>query len=121
MRQMRDKKWRKSDFAERVRAVVRRIPRGKTASYGEVAVRAGYPGAARAVGTVLRGNFDPDIPCHRVVCADGRPGEYNRGAARKIRILRQEGVVFIGKRIFFDKRKSRLAGKPLFCENMSMC
>ena len=84
----------KEMFADRVRAIVAGIPRGKTMTYGEVAARAGYPGAARAVGTVMSRNFNPKIPCHRVVRADGRIGNYNRGGERAKRaILKKEGVL----------------------------
>ncbi len=81
-------------FADRVRAVVAGIPRGKTMSYSQVAAAAGSPGAARAVGTIMAGNFDPQIPCHRVIRADGTVGEYNGGgSAEKLRRLRAEGAL----------------------------
>ena len=81
-------------FADRVRDIVRSIPKGKTMSYGEVARMAGVPGAARAVGTVMCGNFDPTVPCHRVIRADGKIGEYNRGGpAKKRALLIEEGVI----------------------------
>ncbi|MES2202793.1 MAG: MGMT family protein [Patescibacteria group bacterium] len=70
-------------FSERVRSVVRHIPKGKTMSYGEVARRAGKPQAARAVGMIMSKNFDPKIPCHRVVRSDGKIGGYNRGGPSK--------------------------------------
>lgn len=79
-------------FRQNVLDIVGRIPRGKTMSYGEVARRAGKPGAARAVGAIMRTNFNPKIPCHRVICADGTPGGYNRGEENKRNILRKEGV-----------------------------
>lgn len=60
-----------------------RIPKGKTLSYKEVAERSGYPRAYRAVGNVLRGNYDRNIPCHRVIRSDGTPGAYNRGGSKK--------------------------------------
>lgn len=82
-----------SAFADRVRAVVRRIPRGKLMTYGEVAKRAGAPGAARAVGTILSKNDDPQIPCHRVIRSDGGLGGYNRGLQRKLAILKEEGAL----------------------------
>ncbi|MCC7289211.1 MGMT family protein [bacterium] len=81
-----------SDFSEKVLAVVRAIPRGQVMSYGEVAKQAGYPGAARAVGSLMKQNYDDSVPCHRVVRADGRAGRYNRGDANKIELLRNEGV-----------------------------
>ncbi len=81
-------------FAEKVRDVVRKIPKGKSMTYKEVAAKAGNPNAARAVGAVMRTNFDPDIPCHRVVRSDGSLGNYNRGGTeRKREILTTEGAL----------------------------
>ena len=83
----------KNNFKKRVQDIVRKIPRGKTLSYGEVAALAGSPNAARAVGTIMKNNFDDTIPCHRVITASGKVGEYNRGGAeRKKELLRREGV-----------------------------
>lgn len=83
-----------SSFRESVQKVVKAIPKGQVLTYGEVALRAGCPGAARAVGTIMAGNHDPEIPCHRVVKSGGQLGEYNRtgGTAAKANLLRQEGV-----------------------------
>ena len=64
-------------------------------TYGEVARRAGYPRAARAVGIAMSRNFDPKVPCHRVIRADGLVGNYNRGGPRrKAEILKREGAIF---------------------------
>lgn len=83
----------KEQFADRVRQAVREIPKGQTRTYKEVAYAAGYPNAARAVGTIMKNNFDPTVPCHRVVRSDGKIGEYNRGGPnKKIQILKDEGV-----------------------------
>lgn len=82
-----------TNFRERVLEVVKNIPRGKTMSYGEVAALAGSPGAYRAVGTIMKYNYDPSVPCHRVVKADGTLGEYNRGAERKKDLLRAEDAL----------------------------
>ena len=60
-----------SDFRERVRAAVSRIPKGRVMTYGEVARAAGSPGAARAVGNIMKANHDAAVPCHRVVRGDG--------------------------------------------------
>ena len=81
-------------FKERVLAVVRRIPRGSTLSYGEVAFLAGNERAARAVGRIMSQNYDKTVPCHRVIRADGKLGEYNRGhEEEKRRILTEEGAI----------------------------
>ena len=77
-------------FKERVFAVVRAIPKGKILTYKQVATQAGNPRASRAVGALLRTNFDPNIPCHRVIKSDGSLGGYNRGAPEKKRILESE-------------------------------
>ncbi len=82
-----------SDFTLRVHAVVRSIPRGQVLTYKEVAKRALRPRAFRAVGTILNKNYDPSIPCHRVIRSDGKTGGYNRGAARKKAILKKEGAL----------------------------
>ncbi len=90
---------RRTDFAERVRAVVRLIPRGQTRAYGEVSAAAGRPGAARAVGTIMKENHDPSVPCHRVIRADGTAGEYNGGGQeRKRALLEAEGASLRGSR-----------------------
>lgn len=77
-------------FGEKVYAVVKQIPKGKVLTYKEVAAKAGSPGAYRAVGNVLNKNFDPKIPCHRVIRSNGTLGGYNRGEKSKIEILRKE-------------------------------
>lgn len=87
-------KKKPSLFAQTVYAVVKKIPRGQTLTYQLVAQRAGKPGAARAVGTLMSHNFDPKIPCHRVVRSDGKIGNYNRGGSKaKRRILIREGAL----------------------------
>jgi len=79
-------------FAEKVYDVVRKIPKGKVLTYKEVAKKAGSEKASRAVGNILHKNFDPHIPCHRVIRTDGKFGGYNRGSENKIDKLRKEGV-----------------------------
>lgn len=77
-----------------MREAVRQIPKGETRTYGEVARAIGHPGAARAVGTVMKNNYDPTVPCHRVVRSDGKIGDYNRGGReRKEALLREEGAL----------------------------
>ncbi|MEX0931098.1 MAG: MGMT family protein [Candidatus Paceibacterota bacterium] len=77
----------------RVKEIVKKIPKGAVRSYKEVAFAAGNPAAHRAVANIMANNFDPLIPCHRVVRSDGTVGGYNRGGVEKKRILLQsEGV-----------------------------
>ena len=80
-------------FKEKVFEVVKKIPKGKTMTYKEVAARAGCPRGFRAVGNILNTNYDPKIPCHRVIRSDGKLGGYNRGVARKKEILKNEGFL----------------------------
>jgi methylated-DNA-[protein]-cysteine S-methyltransferase len=78
-------------FKEKVLELVRKIPKGKTLTYKEVARRASQPRAYRAVGNILNKNFDSKIPCHRVIRSDGKIGGYNRGVSLKKKILASEG------------------------------
>lgn len=81
-----------TEFAESVRAVVRQIPAGHVMTYGQVAAKAGRPRAARAVGMIMSRNYDPTVPCHRVIRSDGTVAGYNRGGAeRKKQLLAEEG------------------------------
>lgn len=80
-------------FAQTVYDVVKKIPEGKTLTYKEVAHLAGSPAAFRAVGNILNKNYDPEIPCHRVVRSDGKIGGYNRGTEQKVQRLRNEGAI----------------------------
>jgi methylated-DNA-protein-cysteine methyltransferase-like protein len=89
-----------------IRETVRRIPRGKVATYGQVAKAAGFPGAARQVVWALRGARG--IPWHRVIGAGGKillPGE--AGMEQRIR-LENEGVKFRGGRIRMDLHQNNL-------------
>lgn len=78
------------DFKTRVFDIVLKIPKGETLTYGEVAKLAGSPMAYRAVGNILNKNYDPKIPCHRVVRSDGSIGGYNKGSEAKKSLLRKE-------------------------------
>lgn len=77
-------------FKDRVLNVVLKIPKGKTLSYKEVAEKAGSPKAFRAVGNILNKNYDPKIPCHRVIRSNGQTGGYNRGSKEKEKLLKLE-------------------------------
>ena len=80
-------------FKQKVLNVVKGIKRGQTMTYKEVARRAKNPLAYRTVGSILAKNFDPKIPCHRVIKSDGTLGNYNRGIKNKIKLLRKEGAI----------------------------
>ncbi len=84
---------RPTDFARAVHEVVRSLPPGTCASYGEVAAEAGRPGAARGVGRVLAGS--EGLPWWRVVRADGTLPK----GADQARRLQEEGVSIIGGRV----------------------
>ncbi len=82
-----------TDFQRRVLRRCRRIPYGKTLTYGELAAQAGHPGAARAVGNCMAANPVPlIIPCHRVVASGGKLGGYSAvgGLKMKRRLLELE-------------------------------
>jgi methylated-DNA-[protein]-cysteine S-methyltransferase len=79
-------------FGRRVLAILRRIPPGRVVTYGDVARMAGRPGAARAVGTIMRLAKDPGLPYHRVIAAGGRIGGYGRNPQMKIALLAAEGL-----------------------------
>ncbi len=66
-------------FTDKVKEVVKKIPKGKTMSYKEVAILAGNSKSARAVARIMSANYDPEVPCHRVIRSDGKLGGYNRG------------------------------------------
>ena len=80
-------------FQKKVYNVVKKIPRGSVLTYKKVAMLAGNPKAYRAVGKALNKNYDPAIPCHRVIRSDGKPGGYNRGAGQKMALLKRENVL----------------------------
>ncbi|HCW32630.1 MAG: 6-O-methylguanine-DNA methyltransferase-like protein, methylated-DNA-[protein]-cysteine S-methyltransferase [Candidatus Peregrinibacteria bacterium GW2011_GWF2_39_17] len=77
-------------FTPKVLRIVAQISSGQTLTYQEVAKLAGKPKAYRAVGNILSKNYDPLIPCHRVIRSDGKIGGYNRGTSKKEQLLREE-------------------------------
>jgi O-6-methylguanine DNA methyltransferase len=80
-------------FRQKVLKIVSKIPKGKVLTYKQVAKLAGRPKAYRAVGNILNKNYDLQIPCHRVIRSDGKVGGYNRGARKKINLLKKEKVM----------------------------
>jgi methylated-DNA-[protein]-cysteine S-methyltransferase len=86
--------WRLArGFRREVLRAASEIPYGQTASYRDVATRAGSPGAVRAAGTALATNPLPIVvPCHRVLRTGGALGAYRGGAAAKAALLELEGA-----------------------------
>lgn len=85
-------------FTRRVITVVRRIPVGRVATYGDVAALAGRPTAWRAVGSIMRRCRTPGVPCHRVVGSGGRLGGYSDRHLKQ-HLLAAEGVQVTGTRL----------------------
>jgi methylated-DNA-protein-cysteine methyltransferase related protein len=97
---------------EIIRDTIRRIPKGKVSTYGDIARAAGFPGRARQVVWALRGGSH-GLPWHRVVGAKGKislPGE--SGLEQRFR-LEAEGVVFHGARVWMEMHQHQFAAlKP---------
>lgn len=90
------------NFSEKVYEQVARIPKGCVSTYGEIAMLAGHPGAARAVGNVLHNNpYCSVIPCHRVVNSRGclAPDFAFGGPEEQKHLLEAEGVEVIDNRV----------------------
>jgi O-6-methylguanine DNA methyltransferase len=84
--------------------LVRRIPPGRVTTYKELSLALGWPRGWRRVGRLLSTNPHPVIiPCHRVVCSDGRVGGYKLGVKRKIELLQREGVEVKNGRVDLEK------------------
>lgn len=89
-------------FKTKVYKICRSIPKGKVATYGQLARLAGKLKAARAVGVFMKNNPDaPIVPCHRVVASDGSLTGYSGvgGIAQKKKMLIKEGVSFKNNKI----------------------
>jgi O-6-methylguanine DNA methyltransferase len=85
-------------FERKVLMLVSRIPVGRVTTYGDVAKLAGRPGAARAVGNVLRAADRPGLPYHRVIAAGGRLGGYSNLALKRS-LLTAEGLTVRPNRV----------------------
>ena len=93
-------------FTRRVLHVLRRIPPGRVVTYGDVARLAGRPGAARAVGQIMRRADEPGLPYHRVIAAGGRLGGFGRFPQMKADRLTAEGhTVRRGRVVGFAARR----------------
>lgn len=89
-------KYNLTEFQKRVLVATYSIPKGQTRTYKQIAEKAGYPNAYRAVGSVMKMNpLAPTIPCHRVVKSDGTLGNYSGKGGRKGKraMLIKEGAV----------------------------
>jgi methylated-DNA-protein-cysteine methyltransferase-like protein len=91
-------------FRESAAAVIAALRPGEVASYGEIAVRAGYPGAARAVGALL--STTHDLPWWRVVRSDGTLASGSPG--RQAALLRSEGIAIRQHRVADPTLRRRL-------------
>ena len=92
------------NFKDQVFEQVKRIPKGKVATYGQISnqfkiLNLKIKIDARIVGWVLHANKDPKVPCHRMIKSDGRLGGYSGGAKKKEVLLRKEGVETINRKI----------------------
>ena len=90
---MHKRKMTPDPFSRRVLSLVRRIPPGRVATYGDIARMAGRPRAARAVGNIM------SVPCHRVIAAGGRLGGYGGYEVLKRSLLLAEGISVAGSRV----------------------
>ena len=93
--------------------VVKRIPPGRVATYGDVAAAAGNARACRAVGNIMRDCGAAGVPCHRVIAAGGKLGGYGGNLELKRALLRAEGVRVIGASVRdFAQKRWGPASKP---------
>lgn len=93
-----------SDFDKAVYLATFRIPRGKVSTYGRVAKAIGNPKASRAVANALHNNpLWPVVPCHRVVCSDGRFGGPRDQANGRMRRVVEEGTPVVDGRVVLGK------------------
>jgi len=92
---------REQAFADTIRS----IPRGKVASYGQVAAAAGYPRYHRAVARFMKTAIPGELPWQRVLGAGGEIKLVGRSAAEQRLRLRMEGVTFIGKRVDLNRHR----------------
>lgn len=95
----------RKSFQSKVYEVVKKIPKGKVATYKMIAKLAGNPRASRAVGTAMKNNPDmKTIPCHRVIGSDGKMHGYSvgNGILTKIKLLKAEEVEFAKDRVVLN-------------------
>jgi len=91
------------NFNEKCYKVLRKVPKGKVTTYGEIA-RALESKGYRAVGNAMNKNpYAPEVPCHRVVGSDGSMTGFASGIDKKVKILKAEGVEVENGKIDLDK------------------
>ena len=92
-------------FNENIYAILRKVPKGRVTTYKALAEAAGTK-AYRVVGTAMNKNpYAPEVPCHRVVNADGRLGGFASGTKKKIAMLKKEGIEVHQNKIIDFKNK----------------
>jgi len=92
-----------TELQQQVWSKLKEIPKGKVATYAELARAVGKPRAVRAVASAVGKNPNlVTVPCHRVVRSDGQVGQYADGQEFKIKLLRQEGVSVKDKKVSLD-------------------
>ncbi len=106
-------------FAEEVYSLCRKVPAGKVTTYKEISLALGIK-SYRAVGRALNQNHSALVPCHRVICSNGKIGGFNRGRENKIKLLRSEGVQVAGgkvelKEYLFELLQSRAILREFHC------
>ena len=79
-----------TEFQRIVYKEVKKIKKGQTRTYKQIAKI--INSSPRVIGQALKKNFNPKIPCHRIIMSNGKIGGYNRGIKKKKKLLRQEGV-----------------------------
>lgn len=91
------------NFNEKCYDILKKVPKGKVITYKDIANALGTK-AYRAVGNAMNKNKNIlEIPCHRVVCSDGKIGGYSRGVNKKIELLENERVKIIKEKVDLKK------------------
>ncbi len=98
------KRRNETQFKERVLKALKHIPKGKAVTYSCLAQMAGNPRAARAVGSIMKSNKDPKIPCYKVIRSDLRIGGYSAKGGKKMKkdLLKKEGIIIKNGKVELD-------------------
>jgi methylated-DNA-[protein]-cysteine S-methyltransferase len=92
------------NFNEKCYRILKKVPKGKVTTYKEISKAIGSPKAARAVGNAMNKNpYAPGVPCHRVVCSDGKVGGFASGSVKKIEMLKKEGIEIADGKVDLSK------------------